>query len=186
MGRSIPVGDEGHAEIVELLHRVHRHLRAESRRELEPLGVTPAQLRALRTIAREAAPMRMSELADRLGVARRSATTFVDRLVDAGLVRRAAADDDRRSVTVAPTAAGRRLLTRVQGRHDAAARSLLAPLGDAERRQLAHLLRRIAPTGPSDSPVPSDPSASPATASTGDPGGREKGERHGRRHRDHP
>ena len=36
------------------------------------------------------APVRMSELADRLGIARRSATSVVDELVDRGLVERRA------------------------------------------------------------------------------------------------
>ena len=56
--------------------------------DLGPLGVTWAQVRALRTVARCGGPVRMSELADRLGIARRSATSVVDELVERGLVGR--------------------------------------------------------------------------------------------------
>lgn len=146
MAGSIPAHARIDAEIVELLHGVQRRLRIAARRELEPLGVTPAQLRALRIIATAPEPMRMSTLAEHLGIARRSATTFVDQLVDAGLVTRSDDLHDRRAVTVVPTDSGRTLLTAVQGRRTAAAESLLGALGPGERRQLAALLRRMSTT----------------------------------------
>ena len=79
-------------------------------RDLGPLGVTWGQVRALRTLARCDGPVRMSELADRLGIARRSATSVVDELVERGLVARHADPTDRRAVEVAVTPAGSRLL----------------------------------------------------------------------------
>lgn len=144
MAGSIPADATSDAEIVELLHAVQRRMRAAARAEVGPLGVTPAQLRALRTVARSPGPLRMSELAEHLGIARRSATTFVDQLVDAGLVQRAADARDGRSVTVAPTAVGRQLLADVKARRTEAAGSLLDRLQPGERRQLARLLGRIA------------------------------------------
>ncbi|WP_116999976.1 MarR family winged helix-turn-helix transcriptional regulator [Desertimonas flava] len=151
MAGSIPADAGSDAEIVELLHTVQRRLRSAARAELEPLGLTPAQLRALRTIGYSPEPMRMSAVADRLGVARRSATTFVDQLVDAGLVQRSADSNDRRGVAVATTAAGRKLLATVKVRRAAVAGSLLGALSPAERRQLADLLRRMASDPPSAS-----------------------------------
>lgn len=122
---------------------MQRRLRSAARRELDPLGVTPAQLRALRMLDRSPEPMRMSSLADHLGIARRSATTFVDQLADAGLVERSTDDHDRRAVIVAPTTAGRRLLATVKAHRTAAAGSLIGTLAPDERRQLAELLRRM-------------------------------------------
>lgn len=156
MGESIPDDPNLDTEIVELLHTVQRRLRSAARRELDPLGVTPAQLRALRTLGRSAEPMRMSAVADHLGVARRSATTFIDQLVDAGLVQRSTDDRDRRAVTVAPTASGRRLLASVKARRTAAAGSLLGVLSPDERRQLAGLLRRMS-ADPSSVSSPTPP-----------------------------
>jgi DNA-binding MarR family transcriptional regulator len=51
--------------------------------------------------------MRMHELADSLLLSRSAATRFVDRMVDAGLVRRFVCESDRRGTWVAATEAGR-------------------------------------------------------------------------------
>lgn len=65
----------------------------------------------------------MSELADRLRIARRSATTVVDDLVERGLVERVADPRDRRATNVALTPAGWTVLAQLDSRrHDATAR----------------------------------------------------------------
>src|ERR1700691_3054950 len=64
---------------------------------LAPLGLTPAQERALRLIARGEEPPRMTELADRLGIVPRSLTTVIDALEKAGLVRREIGPRHRRA-----------------------------------------------------------------------------------------
>ncbi|PYC81766.1 MarR family transcriptional regulator [Streptomyces tateyamensis] len=85
-------------------HTVHR---------LEPHGLTPAQGRALRVLAhadRCESPgraIRLNELAERLNIAPRSATTVVDALEQAGLVARVPDPADRRAVGLRLTAAGR-------------------------------------------------------------------------------
>lgn len=132
-------------EIAERLDAVHRCLRLRTREELQPLGVTPAQVRALRTIAGEDCPVRMSALAARLGIARRSATDVVDQLVEAGLVTREHDPADRRGVAVAATKAGRKLLDQLASRRLDAVHELLAELDGTERAQLAALLGRLVP-----------------------------------------
>lgn len=130
-------------EVAELIGSLSRRLRRAAHHELGPLGVTPAQLRALRTVDGCGAAIRMSELADRLHIARRSATSVVEELVDRGLLERQADPDDRRAVEVAVTAAGRRLLRRVQERRRSAARRLLTRLSPQELAELGDLLRRL-------------------------------------------
>lgn len=89
--------------------------------------VTLNQFRAL--VLLEAAPsMRAADLADILSVSPSTATRLCDRLVRAGLLSRAASEDDRREVRLSLTPAGRALV------HDGLAR---------RRRVLSRLVARI-------------------------------------------
>ena len=78
------------AQLGELLACTSWRLRRAARGELEPLGLTFGQARALRLLARADEPLRMGELAVRLEVVPRSATAMVDALEAAGLVERRA------------------------------------------------------------------------------------------------
>jgi DNA-binding MarR family transcriptional regulator len=131
------------AEIAELLTAVSRRLRHAANAELDPLGVTWGQVRALRTIAAGGDAMRMSELADRLGIARRSATSVVDDLVARGLVARRPDPADRRGVAVVLTRRGAALLRDLRARRRSAALGMTATLSTDELRQLRDLLRRL-------------------------------------------
>jgi DNA-binding MarR family transcriptional regulator len=131
-------------DVAELLDALNRRIRSAARRELVPLGVTPAQVRALRCVAGGHAPMRMSTIADRLGIARRSTTSVVDQLEALGLVARHQDPADGRGVAATPTPAGRRTLARVAALRRAAANRVLGGLSDDERAELATLLRRLA------------------------------------------
>lgn len=139
---NIPADDVA-AEIADLIHGVGRRIRAIANEGLEPLAVTPAQARALRTLANAGRPMRMSDLAERLRIARRSATTVVDELAARGLVERLADTDDRRAVLVAVTAAGRHIVAELADRRHDAARKLSAGLSRADLVALRALLRKL-------------------------------------------
>src|ERR1700722_10356984 len=89
---------EDPGQLADLLHRLMRRLRRSQAEQLAPLGLTPAQERALRIISRSDEPLRMTELADRLGIVPRSLTTVVDALEDAGLVRREIDPRNRRAI----------------------------------------------------------------------------------------
>jgi DNA-binding MarR family transcriptional regulator len=142
MGRNIPDPSVS-AEIADLLYRVTHRMRRASEPVLEPLGVTWAQLRALRSLSRAEPPMRMSELAERLRIARRSATSLVDELAERGLVERLPDPVDRRAVTVAVTPAGGALLDELVQRRREAAGDLTSALDGRELRTLRELLRRL-------------------------------------------
>ncbi len=139
MPEDIPID----TEIFEHLESLHRRVRRAARRELEPLDLTPGLARALRTIAHAECAVRMRDLADRLRIARRSATSVVDELDELGLVRRCRVDGDRRAVTVELTAAGRSMLKALRRNRDAAASDLLSTLGPSELEVFRDLLRRV-------------------------------------------
>lgn len=73
-----------------------------------------------------------------------SSTTYVvDKLVRRGLVRRRRSDTDRRSVRLALTAAGRRLIQRVFPSHAQAIRHAVGALPADAQRQAIRLLRTL-------------------------------------------
>ena len=127
-------------QLTELLTCASWRLRRAARRELEPLGLTFGQARALRLLARAGEPVRIGELAARLEVVPRSATTMVDALEAAGLAGRQAAPDDRRSVLVSLTADGEALLERLGRARRVGAEELFARLTAPQREQLLELL----------------------------------------------
>ncbi len=136
------------SEVVEALVRASRRLRHASVRDLAPLGLTPAQERALRVVARAGSDgIRMGELAGRMSVVPRSATGVVDGLEEAGLVERVPDPASRRSVLVRLTPGGRRVQDDMAAARLSAAEDLLGALDDEERAQLASLLGKIAGDG---------------------------------------
>ena len=128
--------------LADALTQTWRHWRRLLADAVRPLGLTPAQARALRAIG-AAGPVRMADLATELDVVPRSATSVVDALADAGLVVRSADTADRRSVMVSATARGRLLVERLDAARRHAAARLFAGLGAAEREQLLALLQGV-------------------------------------------
>ena len=127
------------AQLAELLACTSWRLRRASRRELEPLGLTFGQARALRLLTRAGGSVRIGELAARLEVVPRSATSMVDALEAAGLVDRTPDPIDRRSILVGLTDSGVDLLARLGRARRASAESLFARLDAAQREQLLEL-----------------------------------------------
>lgn len=135
--------DETTVRLAELLTRTARRIHRSSAAELAPHGLTHAQGRTLRIIAGADGPVRMADIAARLEVVPRSATSMVDALCAAGLVERCADATDRRSVLVRLTGDGRSLLQRMHRARHRSAEEVFAPLSDEERRQLSGLLSRL-------------------------------------------
>ena len=131
------------SELPELFLQVSKRIRRSQAARLAPLGLTPAQSRALRIIGRAEEPLRMSALADHLGIVPRSATTVVDALVAAGLITRAPDPANRRSTLVVPTEEGRRTLSRMSQARREAATETFAPLSDEQRETLRALLAAL-------------------------------------------
>lgn len=131
------------SDLPDLFLQVSKRIRRNQAARLAPLGLTPAQSRALRIIGRAEEPLRMSVLAEHLGIVPRSATTVVDALVTAGLITRAPDPANRRSTLVVPTEAGRRALSRMSQARRAAAAETFAPLSDEQRETLRALLAAL-------------------------------------------
>jgi DNA-binding MarR family transcriptional regulator len=132
------------AEISDLLLSTSRVLRRQAHRELEPLGITPSQLRALRRVGSAGEPMRVSRLAELLGVVPRSATSVLDELEHLGAVRRAPDPTDRRAILVSLTRRGEHILERWSEGRRASMAHLLDRLSARDQRELVRLLRALA------------------------------------------
>lgn len=153
MGRSIPVNPNklsraaAAAQVGDLFHQINHRIRRAAAAEFEPLGLTGSQMRALRTIhvhsGQDDGPIRMSALADALGIVRRSATSVVDDLEQRGFVERVHDSDDRRAVGVRITDEGRATIAEVRGRRLSAAGQVLQPLSTDELLTLRTLLQRL-------------------------------------------
>jgi DNA-binding MarR family transcriptional regulator len=105
--------------------------------------LSAAEFRALATVAGGDCRSQQ-EIGAALGVTRSGATRVVDRLEERGLARRCCSTVDRRRTCVELTARGRRALAGALGCFDTLIESLLAPLGRAERRQIATSLATLA------------------------------------------
>lgn len=127
-------------ELAELLTHTARRLRRGSIVQLAPLGLTYAQARVLRLVAAGGRPLRMADLAAQLDVVPRSVTTMVDALEVARLVARHADSGDRRSVLVALTDNGRRLLDGLEAARRESAEEVFGSLDPAQRHQLLDVL----------------------------------------------
>ena len=110
---------------------LQRELERGSNELMKPLGLTGPQADALVVIG-QAQPIALKDLGRLLIAEAGHPSRLVDRLVEAGLVERRSAQDDRRRVELKLTPAGRRLARRVEN----ARRELFdaaAPHVDAKR-----------------------------------------------------
>jgi DNA-binding MarR family transcriptional regulator len=139
---------EDPVQLADQLQGLIRRLRRAQAERLAPLGLTPAQERALRLITRGDEPPRMTELADRLGIVPRSLTTVIDALEEAGLVRREIDPRNRRAILLRLTDQGAAVRDGLREARRRAAEDLFAPLSADDRQTLAGLLTRLDPAAP--------------------------------------
>jgi DNA-binding MarR family transcriptional regulator len=161
------------AQLAESLTRASWRLRRTSVRELAPLGLTFAQSRVLRILARHGAPLRIGDLAARLEVAPRSATSMVDSLETIGLVQRQADATDRRSVLLALTPEGLALMERMSSLRRASAEALFSRLTYAQQEALLAILTLLsAPASECGNHAPGAPAADSAASALRPPASR--------------
>ncbi|WP_066952774.1 MarR family winged helix-turn-helix transcriptional regulator [Streptomyces lushanensis] len=133
--------------LAEQLLRLTRRLQRVQKRQMEPIGITPAQARLLRTVAYYEQPPRMADLAERLEVVPRAVTTLVDGLEASGWVRRAPDPTNRRVIRIELTDSGRATLRSLRVARRAAAEDILAPLSADQREVLGGLLSTLVDGG---------------------------------------
>ena len=134
-----PADDES---LAEALTAIARQLRERSAETLAPWDITPAHLRALRTLSRHGT-MRLSELSDRLQIAPRTATEVVDALQARDLVRRGADPGDRRATLVQVTEPRAGVLAKIRATRGAEAGRTFGRISTAERAELARILSKL-------------------------------------------
>lgn len=105
-------------------------------------GLTVAQFRCLKMVQRNAA-VSLGELADANGVSPPAMSKLVDGLVEARLLEREPAADDRRRLKLTVTAAGRRKLDIVGDRLKAGLADLLSELPAGELATLERALQHV-------------------------------------------
>lgn len=157
--RERPDLDVSPLEVLSRLTRLARHIERARREAFAAHGLEHWSFDALAALRRSGPPYELSpgELLRRTMVTSGTMTNRVDRLEDAGLVRRRSDRGDRRKVLVRLTTAGRRKVDSSLADLLSRERALLAGLSDADRVALAGLLRTmLAPLDARDAPGPVD------------------------------
>lgn len=135
-------GAEQDDSLAEAFWAVARQLRALSRESLARWDVTPSQSRAMGVLAR-CGPLRLSELADHLHIAARSATEVVDGLQERGLVARLPDPHDRRAILARLTPAGHQVAAAIREARATEAEGYFGVLDDTDRAELSRILRTL-------------------------------------------
>jgi DNA-binding MarR family transcriptional regulator len=128
---------------------------ARSLAALDDDELTLVQFRALLLVVehRAHAP---GDLAALLEVHPSNATRLVDRLVTKGLLERTAVEGDRRTISLAATPEGRKVIDRVLARRRRAIEEILAGLGPDDVEAVGSALARLAAAAGEAAPVPGD------------------------------
>jgi DNA-binding MarR family transcriptional regulator len=88
--------------------------------------------------------VRLTDLAEALHIAPRSATEVADGLQERGLIERTPDPNDRRAVILRPTDEARRIRAEIDAARSADSAELFARLAPDDRATLARLLRDLA------------------------------------------
>lgn len=137
------MADEGADDLGDLLMRAARTLRRRFREVLAPWDLSPHQARALAVVTQRDG-VRLTDLAEALHIAPRSATEVADGLQERGLIERTPDPNDRRAVILRPTDEARRIRAEIETARREDSAELFARLAPADRATLARLLRDLA------------------------------------------
>lgn len=150
--REIPSLDRLTEGIVERIEKLSRYFGHSLEETLAEYGLAGRTYRVLGKLRYQGPPYRLSagQLAEAMGLSSGAMTNRLDRLEEAGLVRRLPDPDDRRGVLVEPTEAGHdawHSAVATQGKREELIASVLS---EAERKQLHDLLRTLMGAFPDD------------------------------------
>lgn len=143
--RERPDLDTGPMELFARLGRTHRLAHGEIDATLAEYGLTVSAMDVLLALRRSGAPYRLtpSDLAAVSLLTSGGVTFRLDKLEEAGLIRRVPSTEDRRVVWAELTDEGRALADEVVTAHIANERRLLASLDDKDVETLRTLLGRL-------------------------------------------
>jgi DNA-binding MarR family transcriptional regulator len=126
-----------------LLSQVGSHASGRFAERLEPLGFKPAHVGIL-SVIRDSDGLSQQALGERLGMFPSRLVGIIDELEKRGLVERRNSPSDRRSYALCLTPAGSDALDQIGRLSRELREELFGALSEAEKTQLAELLRRIA------------------------------------------
>jgi DNA-binding MarR family transcriptional regulator len=136
----------GQTEIVQLVQQLRGLAAAGTPENWAGLDLTFTQLRAL-FIVRRRQPLRVSDLAEALGMSLASASALADRLVRLGFVQRDRDVEDRRTVLLGLSAHGERLVSEQERRSTERLRRAIEQMTPRERAAVAAALRAFLRVG---------------------------------------
>lgn len=111
-------------------------------RLFRPYGLTPSQYNVLRILRGEGQPLPILEIASRTIAVVPGITGLIDRLEEAGFVKRERCREDRRVIWVALTSKARKTLAELDGPLEELHRRLIGHLTQAELKELIRLLEK--------------------------------------------
>jgi DNA-binding MarR family transcriptional regulator len=130
-------------ELALLVKAAQREFERRTNEAMRPLGLTAAQADAVAVIG-QAGPLSLKQLGELLIAEAGHPSRLVDRLVDAGLVERRPAGEDRRRVELSLTSEGRELERRILAARQGALDVGRQLIGDRDLEPALRLLRDLA------------------------------------------
>jgi MarR family transcriptional regulator, organic hydroperoxide resistance regulator len=121
---------------------IQRELERQTNDVMRPLGLTGPQADALVVIG-QAGPLSLRELGGLLIAEAGHPSRLVDRLVEAGLVERRVADEDRRRVVLSLTSRGRRVEKRALEAREGILELARELVGDRDLEPVLEVLRDL-------------------------------------------
>ena len=142
---AMPALDVSSMEIFGRMLRLMKQLEKKRAHSLAQFGFRDGEFDVLATLRRAGAPYCLSptQLYTSLLVTSGAMTHRLNHLEQQGLIARIADPDDKRSTLVSLTACGQRRIEQALLTHTETQNALLASLSDAQREQLAALLRHL-------------------------------------------
>ncbi len=143
--RERPDLDSSPIGVIGRISRLARELERRLETVYREHGLEPGWHDVLATLRRQGPPyqLRPTDFAGSLMLTSSGTTKRLDRLEQAGLIKRSPDPEDRRGTLITLTSAGSSLIDNVTEAHLANEHRLLGALTDAERRRLADLLREL-------------------------------------------
>jgi DNA-binding MarR family transcriptional regulator len=143
--QELPDLDVSPMHVIARISRLSRILERRVEGVYEPYGLNQAQFGVLAALRRAGPPYCLSptDLYNSLLISSGAMTNRLERLTAAGFVRRTPDPDDGRSLLVALTPKGKRLIDKLVDLHYENERSLLASLDAKDRKALTRILREL-------------------------------------------
>jgi DNA-binding MarR family transcriptional regulator len=128
------------AELLELWHHLMRGSSEQMYALIAELDISITQMKTLHVLAEGGSEVSVKELSDRLGLSLPGASRIVDALMRRGWLERREDPSDRRMKRVGITAAGRKIINRIETARLAGLEDYAASLSPEQRVRLSSAL----------------------------------------------